>query len=199
MSLFREDNTPNNFQNLCPVSHLQNVDEIELFLSFYRVFSPEKVCEIGSFAGATLWAWIKFSKNLKSITSIDLPIGPGDGRYNLVMESRSKWKGWINLENQELNVIEGNSMDQNIIKSVYDLYPEKDLDFLMIDGDHAYSSVRADYYNYRDLVRPGGWIVFHDTYGYPDIRRLFDEVKKDGLHFEIYNPGGWGISTIIKQ
>jgi hypothetical protein len=51
-------------------------------------------------------------------------------------------------------------------------------------GDHSYPQVVADFANYRDLVAPGGCIVFHD-YGYgahngrpdvvPDVRRAIDE------------------------
>ncbi len=55
---------------------------------------------------------------------------------------------------------------------------------IFIDGDHAYSQVVADFENYRELLAPGGCIVFHD-YGYgnhnarpdvvPDVRAAIDE------------------------
>jgi hypothetical protein len=38
----------------------------------------------------------------------------------------------------------------------------KKVDFLFIDGDHSYEGVRQDYEMYREFVKPGGWIGFHD-------------------------------------
>lgn len=55
---------------------------------------------------------------------------------------------------------------------------------LFIDGDHAYQQVVADFQNYRDILAPGGCLVFHD-YGYgnhngkedvvPGVRQAVDE------------------------
>ena len=60
------------------------------------------------------------------------------------------------------------------------------LDVLFIDGDHSYAGVRQDYYLYRDLVRPGGLIGFHDiketelnaVHGI-EVSRFWNEVKDD--------------------
>ena len=38
----------------------------------------------------------------------------------------------------------------------------KPLDFLFIDGDHAFKGVKSDFQLYSELVRPGGLIAFHD-------------------------------------
>ena len=56
--------------------------------------------------------------------------------------------------------------------------------FIFIDGNHAYEQVVADFNNYRDLLAPGGCMVFHD-YGYgnhnglpeaaPEVRPAIDE------------------------
>lgn len=55
---------------------------------------------------------------------------------------------------------------------------------IFIDGDHAYDQVVADFQNYRDVLAPGGILVFHD-YGYgshngkedvvPGVRPAIDE------------------------
>lgn len=55
---------------------------------------------------------------------------------------------------------------------------------IFIDGDHSYDQVVADFRNYRDLLAPGGAMVFHD-YGYgvhngrpdvcPNVRPAIDE------------------------
>jgi hypothetical protein len=36
------------------------------------------------------------------------------------------------------------------------------IDLLLIDGDHQWSGVRQDFINYREFVRDGGLIAFHD-------------------------------------
>ena len=36
------------------------------------------------------------------------------------------------------------------------------MDFLFIDGDHTEQGVTADYHDYKEFVRPGGLIAFHD-------------------------------------
>jgi len=40
-----------------------------------------------------------------------------------------------------------------------------DVDFLFIDGNHAYPFVQSDFMNYEPFVRSGGIIGFHDTNG----------------------------------
>ena len=55
---------------------------------------------------------------------------------------------------------------------------------ILIDGDHSYRQVVADFENYADLLAPGGCLLFHD-YGFgahtgqpdaqPDVRRAVDE------------------------
>jgi predicted O-methyltransferase YrrM len=36
------------------------------------------------------------------------------------------------------------------------------LDFLFIDGDHSLAGVKSDFEMYSPLVRPGGFVAFHD-------------------------------------
>lgn len=55
---------------------------------------------------------------------------------------------------------------------------------VFIDGDHSYEQVLADFHNYRDLVAPGGCLLFHDHgFGdhnglpdtHPGVRRVIEE------------------------
>lgn len=55
---------------------------------------------------------------------------------------------------------------------------------IFIDGDHSYEQVLTDFHSYRNLLAPGGCMVFHD-YGFgnhnglpdthPGVRRAIDE------------------------
>lgn len=74
------------------------------------------------------------------------------------------------------------------------------VDILFIDGDHSYDGVRQDYFGYRDLVRPGGLVIFHDILhhpGLPDVAvdRLWQELKSDDENVTqefVCGPLTWG-------
>jgi predicted O-methyltransferase YrrM len=63
--------------------------------------------------------------------------------------------------------------------------PPAPLELLFVDGDHSYEGARADYERWRELVRPGGHLLFHDAvdtggYGnvYPGVARLVAEIER---------------------
>jgi len=63
---------------------------------------------------------------------------------------------------------------------------------IFIDGDHSHEQVLADFRNYRDLIAPGGCLLFHD-YGcgdhnglpdtHPGVRQAVDEHVLPDPHF----------------
>lgn len=179
---------------LSPVPHLQTDKEWDSFIKKFTSEETNKILEIGSFFGATLWSFIMNCPYLEKIVSVDLPIPPSDGRYLQMVESRKLWDTWI----KKPVSIQGDSHDADIIVSAHKEFPDRDVDILFIDGDHSYEGVRADYYNYQPLVRKGGLIVFHDSVGYPTVRQFTNELK--GNTFEInQKPGGWGLFILEKE
>jgi len=53
-------------------------------------------------------------------------------------------------------------------------------DVLMIDGDHSYDGVLADYQNYIEFLNPGGFLIFHDSMiEQIGIMRLVKELRHD--------------------
>lgn len=181
------------FLDDCPVPHLQNKWEFDKIVDLFAITSPKNVIEIGSFYGATLWAWMQLMWGLEEqkVTSVDLPIGPGDGRYDEMIKSRSLWREWEAESGCRLFDIQGDSHSPEIIKTVGDIYPNRDVDFLFIDGDHSYGGVKADFENYCHLVRPGGVIVFHDVIGLPEVGEYWENLKKS-IRFH----GLWGYTEI---
>lgn len=202
------------FLDDCPVPHLQNKWEFDQIVDLFAMTSPKNVIEIGSFYGATLWAWMRLigsypANDGPKITSVDLPIGPGDGRYDEMMKSRTMWPDWEQECGCTLFDIQGDSHSPEIIKTVGNIHPDNDVDFLFIDGDHSYEGVKADFNNYAQLVRPGGVIVFHDVIGLPEVGRFWDEIKKSisglGWHGyteicgpEVHSQQHWGFGIIHK-
>ena len=57
------------------------------------------------------------------------------------------------------------------------------VDFAFVDGDHSYRGLRKDIFLTKELLRPGGLMVLHDTAAAGDCKRVFDELlfSKDFL------------------
>ena len=58
---------------------------------------------------------------------------------------------------------------------------------IFIDGDHRYEAVRKDFYDWVPHVRPGGFMLLHDS------RRLH------GQHDDVYNRGWPGPTQLASE
>jgi len=183
-----------------PVPLLQSAWEFEQLHRIYVEHKPDKILEIGSFYGGTLYNWARCPRQtkIKNIVSVDFLIGPLDTRYDEMMSSRRKWHSWMtNVE--QFDDIQGDSHDPNTFARINKIFPHKDVDFLFIDGDHSYDGVRRDFEDYSKLVRPGGLIVLHDVAGLGEVKAFWDELKKTHRTIEIVERAeGWGIGIIEK-
>jgi predicted O-methyltransferase YrrM len=88
------------------------------------------------------------------------------------------------------------------------------LDFLFIDGDHAYEGVKRDWEMYSCLVRSGGIVAFHDivpdhgsrlgirtTHDAGGVHQLWNEIKyrfpyKEFVENRAQNGYGIGVLTL---
>lgn len=61
-----------------------------------------------------------------------------------------------------LDFVKGASAATSTVERVQNLLDAQSVDLLFIDGDHSYDGAMADFEAYRPLVRPGGWVAFHD-------------------------------------
>ncbi len=52
----------------------------------------------------------------------------------------------------------------------------KKVDFAFVDGDHSYRGLKKDIFLTKELLRPGGYMVLHDTAAVGDCKRVFDEL-----------------------
>lgn len=66
------------------------------------------------------------------------------------------------LPTSNIEIITGNTHDEETYKTVENKLNGNKCDLLFIDADHLYESVKKDFSIWKSLVRPGGWIVFHD-------------------------------------
>jgi hypothetical protein len=55
------------------------------------------------------------------------------------------------------------------------LVPDNSLDFVFIDADHRYESVKSDIIDWLPKVKQGGFVTGHD-YDMPDVKKAVDEL-----------------------
>ncbi len=141
--------------------------EFVTMLDFLRNENVKTILEIGCYDGGTS---ICFAQLGDKVISCDLKL-----RFNCKeMEHLC-----------EYNFIEGNSHSWKTYMKIKKALNGQQVDFLFIDGDHGYWGSFKDYKMYKKLVRPGGYIAFHDILDTPTHRRLncyvnktWEEVKK---------------------
>jgi len=79
----------------------------------------------------------------------------------------------MNIPESDYTIIEKLSTEDDAIEQA----SKRCYNILIIDGDHSYSGVKHDFYNYRHLVKRGGYIIFDDynNPSWPDIKDFVDK------------------------
>jgi hypothetical protein len=183
---------------------LQVPSEIRRALEEVEKERPHRILEIGTALGGTLFLLSRAADEDAILISLDLPGGKWGGGY-------SRWKTFVfrrfSLARQVLYFVRDDSQNLRCCDRVKTLLDGSLLDVLFIDGDHSYEGVKRDFTLYRDLVRSGGLILFHDIAHHRPERRcevdcFWREVKDRYPSLEIIeNPNqGWaGIGVLRNQ
>ena len=163
---------------------------------------PKNYMEIGMCDGGTHFLIRKLCPSIRESVAVDPDI-----RNKAIIEQIST--------TEQAHYLVGLSTDARIRKEVRQIFPTAAcLDVLFIDGDHSYAGAQSDYLLYKDLVRPGGYIVFHDIvedwgqrFGRPTnkytggVPKLFAELKQDYQYLEFVEDSeqdGFGIGVLIQ-
>ena len=174
---------------------IQKIRELEGLTRVVRAQRPAAVLEIGSYRGGTLRLWCNVATPTAVVISVDLPAEYG-GATTDVLEAVARPR-------QRLTVLRRDSQQESTRAAVEEALAGKQLDFVMIDGDHTYDGVRRDFELYAPLVRDGGLIAFHDIVPHPlvpsvEVHRLWAELRPQYEHEEFVHPsdelgfGQWG-------
>ena len=137
-----------------PVVHQNRAEFSEFLYLCSTVRSSSKLVQIGM--GITGGAHYAFRLIFDLVVSIEL-----DGAH---LENYLRHNAVDGAHDQ---FIAGNSADPKVIECAYSL--ARGCDVLFIDGGHSYEDVASDWMSYRDIVRPGGLIAFHDTAPHMDL------------------------------
>ncbi len=171
----------------------QHGDEISacacFMLGVHRATPIEVVLEIGVRRGGTAAVWhTLFQPRL--VVGVDLVDPFNQTRRDELQGAYAAYIGVL-----------GDSHDATTQGTVAHVY-----DFLFIDGDHSEAGCRQDYEMYAPLVRPGGWIAFHDIVRTPhmvtancEVWRVWESLVGEKYEFVIPDGAGqWGGLGLLK-
>lgn len=176
------------------ITTLQKRSEILALAQAVAALRPRIILEIGTARGGTLLIWSSLAS--EKVISCDLV-------------HRRPQKPLLEAlpppgSSCQVKLLTGDSHDPEFIRRVATELGGDKVDFLFIDGDHTFEGVTADYHNYRDFVRPGGIIAFHDIvekqpFANNQVHMLWQTIKKQTLTEEFVddpNQCGFGIGII---
>lgn len=163
----------------------QKPAEFDQLAALYAQRKPQRVLEIGTYEGGTLYHWLQSGPEL--VVTVD--------DFRMGADNRSLYQEWVPAGTR-LKVVEGDSHDPGTIAHVGRYAP---FDWVFIDADHKYESVRDDWKNYGAMVDPGGVVAFHDIARHDapgiEVHRLWEQIKTSGVETAEYverGGGKWG-------
>lgn len=139
-------------KGLMRISTQQVGSEIHALAEQVAALKPQRILEIGTARGGTLLIWAQLAS--EQVVSCDL----NDMRDQEPVYARFPPEG----SSCRVSVLSGDSHSKELKNQVVEALDGQQVDFLFIDGDHTDEGVTADYLDYKELVRPGGLIAFHD-------------------------------------
>jgi predicted O-methyltransferase YrrM len=159
--------------------------ELTALCALVRKHQPKTLFEIGTFDGRTTLNLAASAGPTARVWTLDLPAVDLDsaamslvkGEERFVLKSRSGERYLGSPYEKQITQVYGDS-------AVFDFTPyHGKVDFVFIDGSHAYEYVESDTENALKLFRPeGGLIVWHDYGEWPGVTRYlnrFSEERKD--------------------
>jgi cephalosporin hydroxylase len=146
-------------------SAMQNPTEFRAFLEEIAARHPRTVVEIGTASGGTLYCMSQLAAPDALLVSIDFPGGPYGGGQD---DEECRLFSTFVAPGQRLEFIRDRSFHHSTRLDLAKLLAGREVDVLLIDGDHSYAGVKSDFEMYREFVRAGGLIALHDIAMFPD-------------------------------
>jgi methyltransferase family protein len=161
--------------------------------------------EIGIADGMSFYLWSSLCDPTGLKIGIDAPNGPwGKRKVRKYMEMASIKQRLISYA-PNVHVFFGNSHDIYVQNWVTETLGDNELDFLFIDGDHAYEGAKKDYLFYSKFVRKDGIIALHDikkTEKHTEVgctvNKLWDEIEGPKTEF-LSDSSVWGGIGVIRK
>jgi hypothetical protein len=179
------------------------IGHIPFAFEIVRRLRPQTIVELGSYSGSSLAAFCQ------AVEAVGL---------NTKCFGIDLWKGDIHMGEFDESVYQGisNYMSRRypdiciLIRQEFNdavnLFDDKSIDLLHIDGTHTYEAVSNDYYTWLPKISDRGVILFHDTNatyktigvaaGNFGVRDFFNFIKHQYPHFEFSHCYGLGVLLV---
>jgi cephalosporin hydroxylase len=179
----------------------QKASEILGLVELARQHEPAVYCEVGTLSGGTHFTVGRLIESLQHTVAVDI-----------VLRNRAQLE-LLRPGERPAHYVEGSSYAPETVRRVAAALGGRPIDLLFIDGDHSYTGVKADFLAYRQFVRPGGLIAFHDIcddhatkYGRDtgsyagDVPRFWRTLRRSFEHYEFIDApdqDGFGIGVLV--
>lgn len=170
--------------------------EVLILSTLVQYFKPKTIFEIGTYTGFTTLHFAQNSKEDTVIYTLDLP--PNYGQEKLTHDKLEKYSYddhlVVELSTRGIDnrVFHKNPLRKKIIEIYgdsmrHDFNPYKGkMDFIFIDGCHAYDYIKSDTENAFKMLSENGVIVWHD-YDYIIHRDVFKYLNSLVKDYRIYS------------
>jgi len=173
--------------------------EVLMFQEFFKSYKIDNILEIGRYKGGMTRLLAHMASNkVYSIDINDHKESFMDTDLNNKNMKQYDGKVYINSD-VEHKIVEfnGDSHSREFIEFVKSKIDKVDLIF--IDGDHSYEGVKADFINFLDCLKPGGYVAFHDILDSVEhtvidvhVSKLWKELKKQYDAYEFIDNNDYG-------
>jgi len=180
----------------------QNEDELSQFIDLIKERVTTSYLEIGARHGDTFHEVVRAMPKGSRATAVDLGGGAWGSLKSIPFLKAAA--DALRSEGYDVTLIFGDSTDMEIVRAVADCGR---YDVALIDGDHRYCGVKADWLNYGPMANV---VAFHDIAGTGErersgarheveVPRLWQQIKGGYVHQEFVAPDStMGIGVIFK-
>ena len=150
--------------------------------------------KIGTERGGTLFIWAAIAS--KKVISCDLQV---------MDQQRELFSKFPPKHSQcEVVLLTGDSHSQELVQHVAETLQGEQVVFLFIDGDHTEEGVESDFEMYKQFVREGGMIAFHDIVDDQpletnQVQHFWKRLREKHEHVELIDDPaqcGYGIGVV---
>lgn len=161
-----------------------SLGELIVISQLIKLRNPLKIFEIGTFDGRTALNMALNSSPQTAIYTLDLAPGEaaesstgGDKKFIGKVETGFRFKG--KEASKKINQLLGDS-------AKFDFAPyQNSMDFVFVDGSHAYEYVLKDSESALKIIKPGGIILFHDyNTSWPGVTKALNELYQNDSRFK---------------
>lgn len=153
---------------------VQHREAIQGIAKYVEKHHPQTVVEVGTHLGGSLYVWTRYLEP-ERIVCVDLSY----------QEREQFLKEFLPTES---TLIKGDSTKSQTATQVDEALNGKSIDFLYIDGSHAYEDVKADFNNFLPIMSSEGIIGFDDLW-HDGVSRFWQEIKSEYETEEISDNG----------